>query len=172
MKKERIYMGLFGKKNKNEKHASCCCGGNCDCNSMANAEKAKGEGASVKVLGAAAQNATSLKRRRKPRWNNWAWTTTIEHVTDFAQIAAYGVMTTPALVVDGKVVSYGKVLKTEEVVAILQRARVITHAGGGVNAQRKVEGILEKGPAYNPPYTPDPCGICRKRVHTAIICAI
>lgn len=37
--------------------------------------------------------------------------------------AAYGVMTRPALVVDGKVVSYGKVLKTEEVVKILQKIR-------------------------------------------------
>ncbi|MBP7177161.1 MAG: thioredoxin family protein [Thermoclostridium sp.] len=39
------------------------------------------------------------------------------------QIAAYGVITTPALVVDGKVVSYGKVLNTSEVVKILQMAR-------------------------------------------------
>lgn len=44
-------------------------------------------------------------------------------MTDFAEIAAYGVMTTPALVVDGKVVSYGKVLKTEEVVLLLQKER-------------------------------------------------
>ena len=36
--------------------------------------------------------------------------TTIDHVRDFEKIAAYGVMTTPALVVDGQVVSYGKVL--------------------------------------------------------------
>ncbi|MGI6595487.1 MAG: thioredoxin family protein [Candidatus Ratteibacteria bacterium] len=49
--------------------------------------------------------------------------TTIDHVTDFSQIAVYGVMTTPALVVDGKVVSYGKVLKTDEVVKLLQKAR-------------------------------------------------
>ena len=49
--------------------------------------------------------------------------TAIDHVTDFAKIAAYGVMTTPALVVDGKVVSYGKVLKTDEVVRILQKVR-------------------------------------------------
>ncbi len=49
--------------------------------------------------------------------------TTIDHVTDFSQIAAYGVMSTPALVIDGKVVSYGKVLKTEEVVKILQKIR-------------------------------------------------
>ena len=47
----------------------------------------------------------------------------IDHVTDFTQIAAYGVMTTPALVVDGKVVSYGKVLKTGEVVKLLQKVR-------------------------------------------------
>ena len=47
--------------------------------------------------------------------------TSIDHVTDFTQIAAYGVMTTPALVVDGKVVSYGKVLKKEGAKAVTQR---------------------------------------------------
>ena len=47
----------------------------------------------------------------------------IDHVTDFTQIAAYGVMTTPALVIDGKVVAYGKVLKTDEVVKIIEKAR-------------------------------------------------
>jgi small redox-active disulfide protein 2 len=49
--------------------------------------------------------------------------TTIDHVTDFSQIAAYGVMTTPALVVDGKVVSYGKVLNKDEVKALIQKVR-------------------------------------------------
>lgn len=49
--------------------------------------------------------------------------TEIEHVTDFAKIAAYGVMTTPALVVDGKVVSYGKVLKKDEAKALIQKVR-------------------------------------------------
>lgn len=49
--------------------------------------------------------------------------TEIEHVTDFTQIAAYGVMTTPALVVDGRVVAYGKVLKKDEVVKLLKKAR-------------------------------------------------
>ena len=49
--------------------------------------------------------------------------TTIAHVTDFAQIAAYGVMTTPALVVAGKVVSYGKVLSKDQVKALIEQAR-------------------------------------------------
>lgn len=48
---------------------------------------------------------------------------TIDHVRDYEKIAAYGVMTTPALVVDGKVVSYGKVLKKEEVIELLKKVR-------------------------------------------------
>lgn len=47
----------------------------------------------------------------------------IDHVTDFARIAAYGVMTTPALVVDGKVVSYGKVLTKDEAARLLRASR-------------------------------------------------
>ena len=47
--------------------------------------------------------------------------TAIDHVTDSAQIAAYGVMTTPALVADGKVLSYGKVLSVREIVTLLKK---------------------------------------------------
>jgi hypothetical protein len=39
----------------------------------------------------------------------------IVKVTDFAEIAAYGVMSTPGLVVDEKVVSTGKVLTAEQI---------------------------------------------------------
>ena len=39
----------------------------------------------------------------------------IAHVTDFKEIAAYGVFTTPSVVVDGKVVSVGKVPRKEEI---------------------------------------------------------
>lgn len=41
-------------------------------------------------------------------------------VTDFKDIVKYGVMSTPALVVDEEVVSYGKVLKPKEIVKILE----------------------------------------------------
>jgi len=116
-------MALFGKKNKNEKTTSCCSGGNCDCESMAKAERAKAEGASVKVLGSGCAKCNQLEAATKAALEQLGMDTTIDHVTDFSQIAAYGVMTTPALVIDGKVVSYGKVLKTEEVVKILQKVR-------------------------------------------------
>ncbi|MEA4938285.1 MAG: thioredoxin family protein [Christensenella sp.] len=117
-------MALFGKrKEKEEPKSSCCCGAGCDCNSMEQAESAKTEGASVKVLGSGCQKCNALEAATKEALAQLGMDTTIEHVTDFAKIASYGVMTTPALVVDGKVVSYGKVLKTEEVVAILKKIR-------------------------------------------------
>ena len=43
----------------------------------------------------------------------------ISHITDFTQIASYGVMSTPALVLNGEVISFGKVLSVEEVKHIL-----------------------------------------------------
>ena len=116
------FMALFEKKNKKEE-AGCCCCGNCDAKSMEQAEKAKTEGASVKVLGSGCAKCNQLEIATKAALEQLGMDTTIDHVTDFTQIAAYGVMSTPALVVDGKVVSYGKVLKTEEVVKILQKVR-------------------------------------------------
>ncbi len=115
-------MSLFGKKNKNEETISCCCG-NCDAENMAKAESAKTEGSGVKVLGSGCAKCNQLEAATKAALEQLGMDTTIDHVTDFLQIAAYGVMTTPALVIDGKVVSYGKVLKTEEVVKILQKVR-------------------------------------------------
>ncbi len=46
----------------------------------------------------------------------------IEHVTEFSAISAFGVMSTPALVINDKVVSVGKVLKKDEVKEMLKAA--------------------------------------------------
>ncbi len=114
-------MALFG--NKKEEKKEKCCGGDCDCDSMAKAEEAKAGGASVKVLGSGCSKCNQLEAATKAALEQLGMDTAIDHVTDFSQIAAYGVMTTPALVVDGKVVSYGKALKTDEVIKILRKVR-------------------------------------------------
>ena len=44
----------------------------------------------------------------------------LEKVTDLKQIMAFGVMTTPALVLDGKVKVSGKVPSVDELKALLQ----------------------------------------------------
>ena len=115
-------MGLFAKVTKKEEPKACC-GGNCDAASMAKAEGAKTQGATVKVLGSGCAKCNQLEAATKTALEQLGMDSTIDHVTDFSEIAAYGVMTTPALVIDGKVVSYGKVLKVDEVVKILQKVR-------------------------------------------------
>ena len=113
-------MSLFGKK---KEKTSCSCGEKCNAESTAKAKSAKTESASVKILGSGCAKCNQLEAAAKEALEQLGMDTEIDHVTDFTQIAAYGVMSTPALVVDGKVVSYGKVLKTEEVVKILQKVR-------------------------------------------------
>ena len=104
-------MKIFEKFRKKEEKASCCsC---CSCN----------EGASVKVLGSGCAKCNQLESAVKEALSELNMDTTIDHVTDFNQIAAYGVMSTPALVIDGKVVSCGKVLKTDEVLKLLKKIR-------------------------------------------------
>lgn len=116
-------MALFGKKKENEKATACCCKGGCDPASMVEAQKSRVGGPSVKVLGSGCAKCNQLEAATKAALEQLGMDATIDHVTDFARIAAYGVMSTPALVVDGKVVSYGKVLTTDEVVRILQKVR-------------------------------------------------
>lgn len=117
-------MALFGLgKKKGVTKEACCCGGNCDAESMAKAKAAQNEGASVKILGSGCAKCNELEANTKAALEQLGMDTEIDHVTDFTQIASYGVMSTPALVVDGKVVAFGKVLKTEEIVKIMQKAR-------------------------------------------------
>lgn len=110
-------MGLFGKK---ENKKDCCCGG-CTPEKMEQAEELKAA-SGVKVLGSGCAKCNALEAAAREALQELHMDTTIDHVTDFSQIAAYGVMSTPALVVDGKVVSFGKVLKKDEVIDILKNA--------------------------------------------------
>lgn len=114
-------MALFRKKNKKEKMSSCCCSGNCDAENISKYEVEKTHVASVKILGSGCAKCKQLESATKKALEQVGMDTTIDHLTDFSQIAAYGVMTPPALVIDGRVVSYGKVLSTEEIVKILKK---------------------------------------------------
>ena len=112
-------MGLFGKK----KQAASCCHVNCNVSSMENAEKNKDTGASVKILGSGCAKCHQLAENTLEALKQLRMDAAVDHVTDFMQIAAYGVMTTPALVVNGKVVSYGKVLSVQEARNLLEQAQ-------------------------------------------------
>ena len=112
-------MSIFRKK---EETKGCCCGGNCN-SEAENSETTSTEGAAVKILGSGCKKCNELEANTVEALKQLGMDTHVDHVTDFSQIAAYGVMSTPALVIDGKVVTYGKVLKTSEAVEIIKKAR-------------------------------------------------
>ncbi len=112
---------IEAKKAAQQNQGGCC--SDISSSSIENAKENMQSGASVKVLGSGCKKCNDLEQATKQALESLNMNTDIDHVTDFAAIASYGVMTTPALVVDGKVVSYGKVLKTDEVVQILKKVR-------------------------------------------------
>lgn len=117
-------MGLFNFVNKKEEN-SCCCGNNpvdaekesCCCNDVGDAP------VSIKVLGSGCKSCHELYENTKEAVKNAGLSVEVEYITDMEKIMGYGVMSMPALVVNEKVVSMGKVLKAEDVEKLLQNLK-------------------------------------------------
>jgi small redox-active disulfide protein 2 len=73
----------------------------------------------IKVLGPGCMNCVNLDKATRIAVANLGIDATIEKVTDYAAIAGYGVMRTPALVVDEQVVLSGRVPTAGQVEEIL-----------------------------------------------------
>ncbi len=76
----------------------------------------------IKILGSGCKKCIALGENAKAAAQAAGQDAVIVKVTDYADIARYGVMSTPALVIDEKVVSTGKVLTSSEVQALLTPA--------------------------------------------------
>ena len=74
----------------------------------------------IKVLGMGCAKCTKLVENVKAAIVEMGVEAQVEKVEDISKIMAYGVMSTPGLVVDEKVVSKGKLLSVEEVKKILK----------------------------------------------------
>lgn len=75
----------------------------------------------IKILGSGCKYCVALAENTKKALAEAGMETEIIKVTDFGEIAQYGVMSTPALVIDEKVISFGKVLKPKEIAKILEK---------------------------------------------------
>ena len=75
----------------------------------------------VKILGSGCSKCNELEKSTVEALADLGIEAVVDHVTDFADIAKYGVMQTPALVVDGKVLSYGRVLSKNDVKKLLNK---------------------------------------------------
>lgn len=109
-------MGFFFKKKNEAQQPSCGCNGGCT------APVASGDtGRMVKVLGGGCAKCNELEAAAKAAMEELGLVPEVDHITDFSQIATYGVMTTPALVVNNTVVSYGRVLNKNEAKALIEK---------------------------------------------------
>lgn len=69
----------------------------------------------IKVLGGGCRSCEALLKAAKEAVANKGIDVEVEYITDMEKIMNYGVMSMPALMIDEKVVSAGKVLKAKEV---------------------------------------------------------
>lgn len=69
----------------------------------------------IKILGAGCMNCKKLEANVRKAVEELGIEVSIEKVTDFKDIVSYGVMRTPALVVDEQVKLVGKVPTAEEI---------------------------------------------------------
>ena len=121
----------FGKKKEEEKK-SCCCGSEtkaesaCCCGSEAREEGtccgAPVDGiCCVKVLGAGCKTCHEQYENAKTAVAALGLNIEVEYITDMEKVMEYGVMSMPAIVVNDKVVSMGKLLKAAEVEKLLHK---------------------------------------------------
>ncbi|MBR3311291.1 MAG: thioredoxin family protein [Solobacterium sp.] len=86
----------------------CKCGGNCT-----------PEITSVKVLGSGCAKCHKLLENTKEAMKNKGLSIEPEYVTDIEKAMAYGVMSFPALIINEKIASVGRVLKVSEIEALI-----------------------------------------------------
>ena len=125
-------MALFNLFKKKEEEKTYCCGAApkkeepiCCCDSKT-AEPATCCGKPVegicciKVLGAGCNACHQQFEYAKEAVANLGLGIEVEYITDMEKIMEYGVMSMPAIVVNDKVVAFGKVLKAAEVEKLLK----------------------------------------------------
>lgn len=79
----------------------------------------------IKVLGPGCMNCVTLAKRVEEAVKELGIDAVITKVTDYQLIASYGVMKTPALVVDEKLLFYGRVPTVRELSEYLQKGEKV-----------------------------------------------
>ncbi|MEA3511493.1 MAG: thioredoxin family protein [Actinomycetota bacterium] len=78
----------------------------------------------IEVLGTGCKNCNALEAATAQALEQLNMDVPIDKVTDYGEIVAYGVMSTPALAIDGEVRTTGRVPSVREISEILTGAAV------------------------------------------------
>lgn len=76
----------------------------------------------IKVLGPGCANCTTLAKRTEDAVKKAGVAATVSKVTDYDEMLSYGILRTPGLVIDGKLVLSGRVPSVNEIVGLLTSA--------------------------------------------------
>lgn len=76
----------------------------------------------IKILGPGCKKCQLLLENTQQALATLGMDASIEKVSDYAAIATLGVMSTPALVINERVVASGRVLDSQEIAHLLQQA--------------------------------------------------
>jgi len=74
----------------------------------------------IKILGTGCPKCKELERRTVNALAELGLAAGVEKVTDIRKIMEYGILTTPGLVINGKVVSSGRLPRPEEIAAWIE----------------------------------------------------
>ena len=125
-------MSLFGSGKKKEEvkaEPACACNGkaaaheasSCCCKNQQEENICDKDNkiTSIKVLGAGCKSCHKQFENVKKAVEELGLEIEVEYITDMEKVMTFGVMSMPAIVVNEKVVSMGKVLKSVEVIKLL-----------------------------------------------------
>ena len=76
----------------------------------------------IKILGSGCPNCKRLEQETRKAAENLAIEAEFEKVTDYGDIMAYDILSTPGLVINEKVVSSGKIPSQSELTTLLTSA--------------------------------------------------
>lgn len=74
----------------------------------------------IKILGSGCANCKKLEANAKKAVETMGISAQIIKVEDIKEIMKYGVMRTPAIVINEKVKSFGKVLSSDQIVKLIE----------------------------------------------------
>ena len=126
---ERVEEELAYRLEKEEEKKTPACACSCGCaaseaESITNdccPDLKEGEICCIKVLGAGCKSCHEQFEYTKQAVKDMGLSVEVEYITDMQKVMEYGVMSMPALVVNEKVVSMGKVLKSSDVEKLLHK---------------------------------------------------
>ncbi len=118
-------MGLFGFGKKKEKKETSGCGCGCSCGSKSVPSVNDMPKSRLIVLGACCEKSSKTFENVKTAASELGVSEEVVNIGDMETIASYGVMSTPALVIEGKVVSTGKLIKVDEAKEFIQKSGLV-----------------------------------------------